>query len=95
MSRLAEEYIDDGLVVLAVNAWDEEEEEIRRFVQENKLKHRILLNGRDVAYGLYHVPGIPTALWINRHGVVVDTEVGFDGPELLEEKIKRLLSSAG
>ena len=95
LSRLAEEYKDDGLIVLGVNAWDEEQEDVRRFVEENKLKQRILMNGRDVGYELYHVPGIPTVLWISRNGVVVYTELGYDDPKELEQNTKKLLARSG
>ncbi len=92
MSRLSERYRGDGLIVLAVNAWDEPKEVIKRFVKQQNLRHRILLDGAGVAenYGLYSVPVV---LWIDRKGNVVDAEADFHGPKSLEKKTKRLLSS--
>ncbi len=81
-------------MVLAVNAWDEDKAEIRRFVKKNKLEHRILLDGKEVR-ARYGAPFIPTTLWINRDGVVVDAEVGFDGAGPLLRKTKKLLAGSG
>lgn len=92
LSELVRKYADDGLVVLAVNAWDEDEQLVREFVQEQKLTQRVLLNGREVAYDRYRVPGVPTLLWIDGASVVTDIEIGFAGAESLESKTKRLLS---
>ena len=80
-------------MVLGVNAWDEEKAEVRRFVDENRLQHRILLQG-EWLYEKYGRPGIPALLWINREGVVVDAELGFHGPERLQERTKRLLAES-
>jgi peroxiredoxin len=91
LSRLAEQYRDDGLVVLGVSAWDEPKSEVARFVRENRLKYRVLLNGKKVAQQ-YNLLGVPTLFWIDRQGIVVDAEVGFDGPQELERKTRALLA---
>jgi hypothetical protein len=81
-------------VVLGINAWDEEKSDVQQFVDENKLKHRILLQGRWL-YEKYGRPGIPSLLWINCEGVVVDAELGFHGPESLHKRTRRLLQESG
>ncbi len=81
------------MVVLGVNAWDEPAEEVRRFVSEYKLAHRILLAGGAVAQQ-YGVSALPVVLWIDRAGTVVDAELGFGGAASLEEKTRRLLATA-
>ena len=94
LNQLADQYKADDLVVVAVNSWDEPKDGITKFVEENQLEYLILLDGREVGrrYGLI---GIPTLLWINRWGLVVDTELGFDGPEHLDQRTRRLLYGPG
>ena len=92
---MVEKYGKDGLVVLAVNAWDEEEELLRKFVGENKLNQRVLLEGGETADRYLLGGSVPALLWINREGIVVDTEWGFDSPGSLEAKTRGLLSPTG
>jgi len=79
------------LVVLGINAWNEPKDDVARFVREHQLKHRILLDGKPVAKELYGVKGIPTVLFIDKEGVVVDVEVDFSSPEHLEARVKKLV----
>lgn len=67
---------------------------IEEFAREQKLKYEILLYGRDVGHR-YGVFAVPTNLWINPQGIVVDAVVGFDGAEDLERRTKNLLSPSG
>ena len=82
-------------MVLAVNIWDEEKELVSAFAKEKKLKHRILLNGGDVAKEAYRVQGIPVVYWIDRKGMIVDMHFDFDGPGPLQAKTKKLLKRTG
>ncbi len=75
-----------------MNAWDEARPDISQFVRDGNLKQRVLLNGREVGKS-YGIIGVPTLLWIDRAGVVVDAEIGFDGPESVEAKTRQLLAS--
>lgn len=90
MSRIAKERAEAGLVVLAINAWDEDKRQIDRFVRKEKLAHRFLLNGSKVATA-YHYPGVPTILWIDGNGIVKDVEFGFGGPASLARRTDRLI----
>ena len=90
LSRITEQFRDKGLVVLAVNAWDESRETVRRFVTEKNLKQRVLLDGSSV-HESYGLAGIPVSVWIDRAGVVADVEFGYSGPTALERTTKRLI----
>ena len=76
---------------MGVNAWDEPKADVADFVRKNELKHRILLQGGEVAKG-YGLLGVPTLFWIDRDGVVTDVELGFESPESLDRRTKRLLA---
>lgn len=92
LSRVAEEHAKDGLVVLAVNAWDEPKDVLKRYAEKERLAQRILLDGGSVADS-YGISSVPVTLWINRAGVVVDAELGFGGADAVREKTKKLLTS--
>jgi len=79
--------------VLSVNAWDEDPDVLKQFAENHKLKQKILLFGEKTgdAYGII---GVPTVLWINREGTVVDAEIDFKGRESLDRKTQSLLSSS-
>ena len=93
MSQIATSHADAGLVVLAINAWDEDKRQINRYVRKAKLAQRILLNGSKVASS-YGNPGVPTLLWIDGTGIVQDVEVGFGGAASLERRTDQLLRSS-
>ncbi|MCH8146396.1 MAG: hypothetical protein IH987_00145 [Planctomycetes bacterium] len=94
MSQLATEHADAGLIVLAVNVWDEDKRQIERFVRKEKLAQRFLLNGSKVANS-YKYPGVPTLLWIDGAGIVKDVECDFGGPASLARRTDQLLRSSG
>jgi len=87
---IARKYENDGLLVLGVNAWDEPRSDLAKFARQKHLKQDILLNGGKV-FEHYGLTTVPTVLFINKEGVVVDTEVGYGGPESLLAKAKALL----
>jgi peroxiredoxin len=94
LSELAERYAGEGLVVLAVNAWDEDEPAVRRFANDHGLKQRILLYGQEVGE-LYGLNGsVPAVTWIDRHGRIVDFEGGFSGKRSLVRRTNALLKAS-
>lgn len=76
--------------MLGVNAWDEPEDVIRRFVNEKELKHRMLLDGGEVAER-YGIVGLPAILWIDGDGVIVDGALGFTWRKRINDKTTALL----
>lgn len=75
---------------MAPNAWDEDAATIRNFMKEQKLTHRILMNG-SLLQSKYQINSIPTLIWIDRAGIIQDLEIGYGGPEPIERKTKRLV----
>lgn len=95
MSELTGEYAAEGLVVLAINSWDEDPASLRRFARESKLKHRILLDGSEVAERYGVGSSVPRLFWIDRSGVIVDSEASFQGLSAMRSKTVRLVRSNG
>ena len=92
---MADKYRDQGLVVLAVNAWNEPQAVLKRFVKENKLKHHILLNGEAVFRESYGLQGVPYTFWIDRQGKVFYVESGLESQRKLQERTTSLLAVDG
>lgn len=92
ISRLVDRHSSDGLVVLAVNAWDEPRDQIERFVTENRLRQKILLDGGEVLQR-YGAPDLPAVFWINRDGIIVGGKVGYGGKATLDRNTRALLNS--
>ncbi len=93
MTQLAEAHKADGLMVLAVNAWDEPRDQVDKFVKENNLRHKILMNGGELYKEVFGKPGIPTVFLIDRKGNVADVVMG--GHEELAKSTKKLLAQKG
>jgi len=62
------------------------------FAKSEKLKQRILLEGGEVTEKYGSGSNVPVVLWIDRNGVVVDTQWGYEGGESLEAKTRKLLA---
>ena len=80
--------------MLGINFWDEPRETVADFARQEKLQHRMLLDGSEVGIR-YGVTSIPTNVWINPEGIVVDAAVGFDGPKRLGKKTRKILARGG
>lgn len=77
-----------------MNGYDESKEVVEKFVNEKKLKQKVVLMGGTVAREQYFVEAFPTTFLIDREGKIVEREVGF-GPLMApakEKKIKDLLA---
>jgi thiol-disulfide isomerase/thioredoxin len=95
LTQLDKKYKDRGLVVLAINAWDEPAELVRKYVESEKLTHRFLLNGHEVWRDRYHFFETPTTCWIDHTGRVINVHFGFDpGDEVaLARRAEELLAA--
>jgi thiol-disulfide isomerase/thioredoxin len=78
LTQLDKKYKDQGLVVLAINAWDEPAELVKKYVESEKLTHRFLLKGHDVWKDRYHFFETPTTCWIDHKGRVINVHFGFE-----------------
>ena len=90
IARLAAEFGDDDLVVLAVNQ-EQSATVARDFWEELGLDLPILLDsGREVS-DQYRLRGLPDNFFIDREGVLQSFQLGF----LVEEQMRESLAAAG
>ncbi len=94
LTQLDKKYKDRGLLVLAINAWDEPAELVQKYVESEKLTHRFLLKGHEVWRDRYHFFETPTTCWIDHKGRVINVHFGFDpGDEVaLARRAEELLA---
>lgn len=80
--------------MIAVNGWDEERDVVAQYIKETGFKQKVLLMGGTIAAEKYGVTNYPTNFLLDKSGVVVDFEMGFN-PEMaakMEENIAALLA---
>lgn len=90
IQRLADEFRDDGLVVLAVN-FRESAKQARSFWEELGLRLPILLDSNGDVVQQYRLRGFPDNFFIDRDGVLR----AFDLGELDEEEMRERLAELG
>ncbi len=90
IQRLADEFEDQGLVVLAVNQ-GQSADEAEGFWEELDLDLPILLDSDADVSGQYRLRGLPDNFFIDREGVLR----AFDQGLLTEEEMRERLVAAG
>ena len=92
---LHKKYRDKGLVVLGISLDDPrkvDNSSLAAFQRENKIEYTILRGDERVVHDYSGKEGmaIPTMVFVNREGQIVDRLVGF-APGRMETSIKKLL----
>ena len=89
INRLYKKYKDKGFVILAVNAYNETEQAVSKFVKAHDIAYPIAMMGREVSR-TYSARALPSDFWIDRDGKVFDYHVGFapSTAEQFEAKLK-------
>jgi thiol-disulfide isomerase/thioredoxin len=90
---LHERYGNDGLAVLAINA-GESEDQIRRYLSQEGLTFRVLLDPESQSLRTFSTSGIPTVVLIDREGIVRYGQVGYSpgSDQELEREVQALLA---
>ena len=89
-----DKYKDEGVVILGVHAWTERESEsvVKEFVEQYKIRHPVLLGGREAHRELYKCKYVPRVFFIDRRGRIAATKLDFKaGDEKEMERIVRNL----
>ncbi len=76
MEELHKEFSDQGLVVLAVN-FRESQDDVRSFVKQHGLTFTTLLDEQERAFGLYRAWSLPTTYLINKSSEIVGKVIGY------------------
>lgn len=92
MKALVERYAAKGLVVLGLNAEEDEAKEAK-FARAKEIRYPILLGAKDLLE-TYGVPGFPTNVLVDREGILRDRQIGFSEKHLVG-KLESLLGVKG
>ena len=76
---------------MAVNSWNEPQKVLSKFVEDGKLKQRVLLKGALVARRDYRVRDVPISFWISPDGRIADRLGGSSSFDRLDEKTRSFL----
>ena len=93
LSRLYDEYKDQGLVIIGVSQ-DERVRDARGFLRRTPASFPIVVDTEHAVAGRYSPPRMPTSYIIDRRGVVRHVHEGFrSGDErTIERQVRALLS---
>ena len=85
-----ETHKDSGLVIVGINEQDEEAKALA-FMDQYGIEFPVILDSRGDLASLYAARGLPATFFIDRNGNVVETWSGMLTPDILEERLQRLL----
>lgn len=96
MQRAFEAYQEQGFLILAVNATNQDSvADAARFVAQRNLSFPILLDKNGSASRLYEVRSLPTSFFIGRDGIIQEVVVGGPLAEaLLRVRAEQLLEES-
>jgi peroxiredoxin len=86
LTALYNQYKDRGLVVVAVNGYDETKSEVEQYARAHGLTHPIALMGKKVGLEKYTVESYPVTFLVDHSGTIVDYHLDF---EKGDEKVRR------
>jgi thiol-disulfide isomerase/thioredoxin len=89
LERISKKYPDGNVVVLGVNAKDVNVSKMDTLFQRKGFSYRQYYKPEESIRRLYQLTAFPTTLLLNKKGVIIHKEVGYN--EDFEEKIGRLI----
>jgi peroxiredoxin len=93
LERVYQDYSKNKLVILAVNATNQDNlENILAFLQENNISFPILFDEDGTVNQLYKVSALPTTFFIDSNGIIQNVVIGGPMSEaLLRARVEKLL----
>ena len=85
---LHEIYPEQDLVILGINSWERQADQVKPFLEENKITYRILLDSNNEVIGQYGVVGIPTLFLIDKKGTI---RYSFQGAQTSNQALQQAL----
>jgi len=88
VEKMYQDFKDQGLVVLAVDA-GEERATVEEFLKKTPLPYPVVLSGETNITESYHVAAFPTFVMIGRDGKIVAHQIGYGGEAALRDMAKK------
>ncbi|MBN1371985.1 MAG: redoxin domain-containing protein [Anaerolineaceae bacterium] len=90
--RVYQEYESHGLVILAVDAIQQDSlDDVRLFVSNNALTFPILLDERSEVLSTYQISAFPSTFFVDQEGVIRKVVIGAVSEPLLRSQVEEML----
>lgn len=91
LEALQAKYGPQGMSVLAIS--DEETATLSAWSTKNAVPYTVAMDATDAVFSGWSAPALPSALVVDKHGVVREVEVGYDPTEMarIEALVQALL----
>jgi len=91
IQEIYEEWVDKGLVLLAINI-GESSSKVEEFMQGLNLSFTVLLDTKQDVAQRYNVTGIPTTFFIDKDGIIQDKVIGpFQNKTQIENRLSKII----
>lgn len=90
---LQKKYASQGLQIIGVAMDDSSKEDIEKFAKEMSVNYPIVIGMEKTADTYGGLPALPTTLYIDREGRVVDRVIGLRGRAEIEQTIQKILAT--
>ncbi len=91
---LQNKYRGQGLEVIGVSMDDGGRDNVQKFAQQMGLNYTVLIGKEAVGEAYGGVEGLPTTFYIDRNGVIVDSNAGLISKSEIEDNIKKALGNS-
>jgi len=91
--ELQDKYGSQGLQIVGVAMDDSGKDEIAKFAKEMGMNYPVLLGKEAVGDAYGGIPYLPESFFIGRDGKIVDKIMGIDSRSVIEDHIKKVLST--
>jgi thiol-disulfide isomerase/thioredoxin/outer membrane lipoprotein-sorting protein len=88
VEQISQDYKDQGLVVLGVNA-GEDRDTVREFLKKTPMAYPAVLGGESGILKNYQVTAYPTFVLIGSDGKIAAYEIGFNSQEMLRAMLQQ------
>lgn len=93
LREMHEEYVDDGLALIAISVQETTIEDVRAYVDRYGLRYTVGFDATSAIFRTYQAFGLPTHLFVDREGVIREVILGPVTRDEAAAVITRLLQS--
>jgi cytochrome c-type biogenesis protein len=91
--ELQQQYSDQGLQIVGVEAGNDDKADIAKFVKDMGLNYPVLIGKEEVTDAYGGVPALPESFFIGRDGKITGKIMGIDSKSVIEDEIKKALNT--
>lgn len=89
LQALHEKYSDKGLMIVGIDPYDKDAEELKEFLSKRGVGYTVVLSDKELPKQ-YKVSGYPTLYLLDQNGTIMESQIGY-GPGT-EKKFEKLIA---